>query len=276
MQTSWLARGGAFELAGELEPAQTLTTTFRLANVDMTLAGAVSRHELHQLMCEANASGAYHLPREEGSIHRTPVAGVMLAIMTRLDGYDPLDPRSASAAEIAGRRQALEYIRFLTDRVPGYADARLIALSVQAGIRETRRIVGDYRLTAADVYAAQTFPDAIGQCGAPVEDHHGGSDTKWVYIPESGVYDIPYRTLLPVGFDNVIVAGRCFSATHEAHASCRSMAQCMAMGQAAGTAAALAAQTDSSPRDLEIARLQGHLVGAGAIIFDTQHVLVEA
>lgn len=136
--------------------------------------------------------------------------------------------------------------------------------------------MGDYRLTADDVYAARVFPDAIGQCGAPVEDHHGGSDTKWVYIPDSGVYDIPFRTLLPTGLDNVIVAGRCFSATHEAHASCRSMAQTMAMGQAAGTAAALAVETDAAPRAIEIASLQDRLVASGAVLHTSQHVLVEA
>lgn len=262
--------GGAFERAGDLEPAQTLTTTFRLANVDTDRASRVPRAQLHALMRDANASGAYRLPREEGSIHRTPVPGVWLAIMTRLDGYDPTDPESLTAAEIAGRRQAREYIRFLIDQVPGYADARLIALSTQIGIRETRRIHGDYRLTVEDVLAAQKFPDTVGQCGAPVEDHHGGKDTKWVYIPESGVYDIPFRTLIPRDLDNVLVAGRCFSATHEAHASCRSIAQCMAMGQAAGTAAALAAVGGIAPRELPLARLQERLVADGAILFDAQ------
>jgi len=265
--------GSPFERAGDLEPAQTLTTTFRLANVDTSVAGKVPRSTLHQLMREANASGDYQLPREEGSIHRTPVAGVMLAIMTRLDGYDPTDPRSLTQAEVAGRQQSLEYIRFLVDRVPGYQHARLVALSAQIGVRETRRINGEYRLTADDVYAARKFPDSIGQCGAPVEDHHGGSDTKWVYIPDSGVYDIPFRTLVPANLDNVLVAGRCFSATHEAHASCRSMAQCMAMGQAAGTAAGLAVQGDTTPRDLDMSVLQDRLVADGAILFDEQQRL---
>jgi len=269
------ARAGApFERAGDLEPAQTLTTTFRLANVDMEEAVKVPKAELHKMMREANASGAFHLPREEGSIHRTPVPGVMLAIMTRLDGYDPTDPVSLTAAEIEGRRQAREYIRFLVSRVPGYQNARLIALSTQIGIRETRRVYGDYRLTVDDVLGARKFPDAIGQCGAPVEDHHGGKDTKWVYIADSGVYDIPFRTLIPEGLDNVLVAGRCFSATHEAHASCRSMAQCMAMGQAAGTAAALAAAETRDPRELDVGRLQERLIESGAILHDDQQMVL--
>ena len=259
--------GVPFEKAGERTSAQTLTTTFRLANVNMEQADKVRKAELHALMRAANASGDYHLPREEGSIHRTPVAGVMLGIMTRLDGYDPTDPVSLTVAEIAGRKQAEEYIRFLISCVPGYEHAQLVALSTQIGIRETRRVYGDYRLTADDVLRARLFADTIGQCGAPIEDHHGGKDTTWVYIPESGVYDIPYRTLLPQGVHNVLVAGRCFSATHEAHASCRSMAQCMVMGQAAGTAAALCVQHKQDPRDLPLDLLQQRLVADGAILW---------
>jgi hypothetical protein len=267
--------GVPYEKAGDLEAAQSLTTTFRLANVDVALAGKVTGKELHALMKEANESGLFHLPREEGSIHRTPIEGVMHSNMTRMDGYDPTDPVSLTQAEIEGRRQTREYVRFLQERVPGYARARLVWLSTQIGIRETRRVYGDYRLTIEDVMAARKFGDTVGQCGAPVEDHHGGSDTKWVYISDSGVYDIPFRTLIPQGLDNVLVAGRCFSATHEAHASCRSMAQTMTMGQAAGVAAAVCVQHDASPRTLNLQALQEHLVGMGAVLYDDQHVPAE-
>lgn len=266
--------GASYERAGDLEPAQTLTTTFRLANVDTSTATKVSRRELHQMMRDANAKGTHELPREEGSIHRTPVPGGMLAIMTRMDGYDPTDTRSLTAAEIAGRRQVREYVRFLTERVPGYQHARLVALSTQVGVRESRRVYGDYRLTGSDVMNARTFEDAIGQCGAPIEDHHGGSDTVWKYIPDSGVYDIPFRTLIPRDLDNVLVAGRCFSATHEAHASCRSMGQCMAMGQSAGTAAALCIRHRRDPRELPVHLLQDRLRRDGAVLSDEQQIIV--
>lgn len=268
--------GAPFERAGDIEPAQTLTTTFRVANVDMIQAGAVRKKELHALMQEAVSSGKYNLPREDGSIHRTPVDGVMLGIMTRLDGYDATNPVSLTQAEIEGRRQVRECVRFLVDRVPGYATARLVALSTQIGIRETRRVYGDYRLTVDDVLGARKFDDTVGQCGAPIEDHHPGRDTKWVYISNSGVYDIPYRTLIPQGLDNVLVAGRCFSSTHEAHASCRSMAQCMAMGQGAGTAAALCAIRGANPRELNITLLQNELLKTGAVLYEDQHHVVAA
>ena len=141
-----------------------------------------------------------------------------------------------TSAEMEGRRQALEYARFLVDRVPGYEQASLVALSSQIGLRETRRVYGDYRLTRDDVLAARQFDDQIGLCGAPIEDHHGGAGTgtTWEYLPDGTAVGIPLRTLIVRDGANVLAAGRCFSATHDAQASVRSMAQCMAMGQAAG------------------------------------------
>lgn len=157
-----------------------------------------------------------------------------------------------TAAEIEGRRQALEYARFLVERVPGYSGASLIALSSQIGLRETRRVEGDYRITRADVLAARSFDDQIGLCGAPIEDHHGGKGegTSWEYLPEGTAVGIPLRTLVPRQGVNVMVAGRCFSATHDAQASIRSMAQCMAMGEAAGTAAAMAVRRGGEVREV--------------------------
>ncbi|HKF86076.1 MAG TPA: FAD-dependent oxidoreductase, partial [Candidatus Limnocylindrales bacterium] len=171
--------GYGYELAGELDPAQTLTTTFRIANVDLERRRAVSKADVNTLMAEAAQTGAYDLPRREGSDHITPVEGMTATVMTRLDSYhrdetgrvvNATDPDLLTAAEIAGRRQALEYVRFLTDRVPGYERARLATLSTGIGVRETRRVYGDYRLTRDDVLAARRFDDAIGLCGAPIED----------------------------------------------------------------------------------------------------------
>ena len=142
----------------------------------------------------------------------------------------------------------------------------LIALGTQIGVRETRRVYGDARLTRDDVLTARRFDDAIGLCGAPIEDHHAGADTTWQYLPDGEAVGIPYRTLVVRDAANVLVAGRCFSATHDAHASVRSMAQCMAMGQAAGTAAAQAAATGRDPRDLDVAALRDRLRADGAIL----------
>ena len=267
--------GFGYETAGELDPAQTLTTTFRMANVDLDRRRTIPKTAFHALMAEAAASGDYDLPRREGSDHITPVDGVIATVMTRLDSFrrDPdgrivnaTDPWFLTEAEMAGRRQALEYVRFLVDRVPGYEHASLVALGTQIGVRETRRVYGDARLTRDDVLAARSFDDSIGLCGAPIEDHHGGSDTTWQYLPDGEVVGIPYRTLVVRDATNVLVAGRPFSATHDAHASVRSMAQCMAMGQAAGTAAAQAVAARCDPREIDVAVLRDRLRAGGAIL----------
>lgn len=190
----------------------------------------------------------------------------MATIMTRVADVDATDPEQLTAAEIAGRGQALEYERFLHDRVPGYENARIVALSTQIGVRETRRVYGRYRLTREDVLQAAKFPDVIGLCGAPIEDHHAGQNTRWSYLPEGETVDIPYGSLIPKNSEGLLVAGRCFSATHDAHASVRSMAQCMAMGQAVGFAAALSSIENVMPADLEIEKLQQELHEVGAVL----------
>ena len=275
--------GFEFETAGETDAAQTLTTTFRMVNVDLERRRAVPTAAFQALMAEAVQSGGYDLPRREGSDHATPVDGMTATVMTRLDSFrrdeagaivNATDPWFLTEAEMAGRRQALEYVRFLVDRVPGYERASLVALGTGIGVRETRRVYGDYRLTRDDVLTGRMFVDGIGLCGAPIEDHHAGADTVWEYLPDGVTVDIPYRSLIVREAANVLVAGRCFSATHDAHASVRSMAQCMAMGQAAGSAtamaAALAASSRGDPRAVKPDDLRDRLRRDGAILELTQ------
>lgn len=264
--------GFPFELAGEKDPAQTLTTTFKMVNVDIKKRKNVSKQEVNRLMEKASETGNYNLPRKEGSDHITPVDHMTATIMTRLKSYgirdgkviNATDPELLTKAEIEGRLQAIEYIRFLKDYVPGYEKAELSTFGFQIGVRETRRVYGEYRLTAEDVLSARKFEDQIGLCGAPMEDHHDGADTKWQYLPDQQCVGIPYKTLIPEGSANLLVAGRCFSASHVAHSSVRSMAQCMVMGEAAGTAASLAIKTGVTPLDVEVKELQDILKHNGA------------
>lgn len=267
--------GFSYELAGEIDPAQTLTTTFRMANVDQSRRQTVGKDEMQALMGAAADSGEYELPRREGSDHITPVAGMTATVMTRLDQVhhdddgnviNATDPDVLSRAEMAGRRQALEYARFLVDKVPGYEQASLIALSAQIGLRETRRVHGDYRVTGDDVRSARQFDDQIGLCGAPIEDHVPGTGTFWEYLPEGTAVGIPLRSLIARDGVNVLTPGRCFSATHEAQASIRSMAQCMAMGQAAGTVAALAAENAGLVRNVAFGSVRDRLIEDGATL----------
>jgi hypothetical protein len=186
--------------------------------------------------------------------------------MTRIPNVDATDPVELTAAEIEGRRQVREYHRFLRDRVPGFEKSVVVGTSPSIGVRESRRVIGDYQLTRADVLGARRFDDEIALCGAPIEDHGESGGTDWQYVPGGAVYGIPYRALLPSNIDGLLVAGRCFSSTHDAHASARSMATCMAMGQAAGTAAALAVAGNCLPRDVPADTLRARLRDGGQIL----------
>src|SRR5208283_4865530 len=145
--------------------------------------------------------------------------GCIATVAVRVGDTDATDPEQLTSAEIEGRRQAFVYEDFLRDMVPGYEKSKIIGLSHHIGVRETRRVYGEYRLTKEDCIGGQQFDDQIALCGAPIEH-------------EGGVYGVPYGTLVPKRRDELWVVGRCFSATHDAHASCRSMAQTMSMGQA--------------------------------------------
>ena len=259
------AAGAPFEGPAD-GPVQSLTTTFKMVNVDMERALKVTKKDLHALMAQAIASGRYDLPRKEGSIHITPVEGMMATNMTRVGDVDATDAEQLTRAEIEGRRQALAYASFLRDLVPGYERASMTGLSHQIGVRESRRIHGEYRLSRADVLAARDFDDAIARCGAPIEEHHAGGDTRWEYLPTGGTYGIPFRCLVPRDVDGLLVAGRCLSADHDAHASVRSMGQCMAMGQAAGVAAGLAVRAGIAPRAVPVTALRDRLVTLGAVL----------
>ena len=113
--------------------------------------------------------------------------------MTRIPNVDATDPGQLTRAEVEGRRQVQEYHRFLRDRVPGFERSVIVATSPAIGVRESRRVHGDYRLTRDEVLGGTRFADEIALCGAPIEDHGAGGDTAWQYVGDGGVYGIPYR-----------------------------------------------------------------------------------
>jgi hypothetical protein len=259
--------GVPFELAGtEGRPVQSLTTIFYMANVDGDRALSVSHTEFTDRMREAAKSGRYRLTRIGGSIHRTPHAGLIHANLTRVPNVDATDPFALTRAEIEGRRQAQEYARFLRSEIPGFEHAYLVMTSCHIGVRETRRLVGNYVLTGEDVVAGRKFEDAIACCSAPIEDHHAGKDVRWHYVEGDGYYHIPYRCLMHGGPDNLLVAGRCLSATHDGQASVRSSAPIMAIGEAAGVAGALALADGVKPPALDYSRLRRALLDQGVIL----------
>ncbi len=260
-----------YEKAGDLDPAQTLTTTFRMAGVDLDrFEAAGGKRMLSAKMTEAIETGRHPLPRKQGSAHAMVQRGCIATVAVRVAGMDATDFEQLGEAEREGRRQAFIYEAFFRDMVPGYEQAKIIGLAHQIGVRETRRVHGEYRLTRDDCLGGARFDDAVLLCGAPIEDHRdaagGEAETHWAYVERGLAYDVPYRTLVPRGRDELWVVGRCFSATHDAHASCRSMGQTMSMGQAAGTAAALSLADDCGGRDVDIAVLQERLRRLGAVL----------
>jgi hypothetical protein len=158
-------------------------------------------------------------------------------------------------------------IDWLLNYVPGFEDARLMDVIPHVGLRESRRIEGEYTLTEDDVMERYRFPDAVMACGYPLDMHSPGgeSDDSWFEFPQ-GYYQIPYRCLVPKAVDNLLVAGRCISVTHEALAAVRVMIPCMAMGEAAGAAAAMAVDAGAPPRSIDVGALRDRLKEQGAFI----------
>jgi hypothetical protein len=204
------------------------------------------------------------------------IDGCIATVAVRVADVDGTDVVALTAAESEGRRQAFVYEQFFRDQVPGYENSRIIGLAVGIGVRETRRVIGEYRLTRSDCLNVARFDDRVLLCGAPIEDHRVGTageeETAWAYVPGGEAYDVPYRCLIPQGQSNAWVVGRCFSATHDAHASCRSMAQTMSMGQAAGEAAAICIEEDLAANDIPVTTLQNRLRELGAILESSQSV----
>ena len=222
-------------------------------------------HGLWDLVREATQAGELRLPREDILFFATPHEEEVSVNSTRVTRVLGTDVWDLSFAEWASRRQMRQIAEFLRSYVPGFEDSYVAQSGVQVGVRETRRILGDYQLTADDVLAARKFDDAIARGAYPIDIHNPtGSGTVLKRLPPGEAYDIPLRCLMPRGTDGLIVAGRCISGTHEAHSSYRVMPIVMATGQAAGVCAALAARRGVLPRALAVDEVQRELVRQGA------------
>ncbi|WP_248929257.1 FAD-dependent oxidoreductase [Paenibacillus hamazuiensis] len=196
-----------------------------------------------------------------------PAADEVLVNCTRVQGLDATDVEQLTQAEEEGRRQVLLMAEFMQKHIPGFANASISSVGTQIGIRESRRIDGLYCLSLADVVQGRRFDDGIARSGYPVDLHDPtGKGIASAFIEGGGAYDIPYRCLIPKGIDNLLAAGRCISTSHEALATTRLTPSCMATGQAAGTAAALAAKGGTSVTDVDIERLRDALRQANAVI----------
>jgi hypothetical protein len=247
------------------------TMMFRVNGVDATVAGDAWR-TIPALMEAAEKRGGT-FPRKGAVVRPQKHTNEWRVNVTQVknpDGraVDGTDARALSGGEIEGRRQAISFFEFLRREAPGFADAYVVDIPPQLGIRETRRVNGRYQLTAEDVISCASFADTIGVNGWPVENHVAGDVVwRWPDIPASrGFNHLPYRMLVPVGFDNLLVAGRCASMTHEGQSAARVSGACFVMGQAAGTAAHLSLARNGGSADIPVDRLQETLQNDGAYL----------
>ena len=241
------------------------STMFRIGNVDAARAqAAIGEFKAIDALME-RAADRYDFPRRGAILRPQRNPGVWRANVTQLRNaagraVDATDARQLSAAEVEGRRQIVEYMRFLRAEVPGFEAAEIDEIAPQVGVRETRRIFGAYRLTGEDVLAGATFEDVIGLNAWPVEMHLAGR-IEWAFPrdADNAYNQLPWRMLVPQGPANLLVAGRCASMEHLGQSAARASGACFVMGQAAGTAAALRAAGSFG-----VARLQAALLAGGA------------
>ena len=187
--------------------------------------------------------------------------------ITRTTNIDPTIAEDITRAEISERKNVKNVVKAFRENIPGFEKAYLAFSSIRVGIREGRRIKGLYTLTEDEVVNQSEFEDGIARGAYPIDIHDPkGGNTQFTFIKEGGSYALPYRCLIPEGSANLIVAGRCASSTGKALGSVRLMACCMAQGQAAGTAAAIAVKDDVNPADVNISQLKEKLIDAGAIL----------
>jgi hypothetical protein len=253
---------------------QPMTLMFRMADFEKRAFEAyISQHPdqwrgvhgLWDLIRMAEEQGELELPREDILFFATPHPHEVAVNSTRVSQVLGTDVWELTLAEWRSRRQMQQISAFLRKYVPGFAHSYLVQSGVHVGVRETRRIIGEYQLTVQDILAARKFADVIARSTYPVDIHNPkGSGTLLKRVPSGDAYDIPLRALLPQRVDNLIVAGRCISGTHEAHSSYRVMPVSMATGHAAGVCAALAAQQEKSPRDVPTQAVQEMLLAQGA------------
>ena len=229
-------------------------------------------HGLWDLVRKATAAGELKLPREDILFFATPHEGEVSVNSTRVTRVLGTDVWDLSYAEWMSRRQMRQIAEFLKQYVPGFEKSYVMQSGVNVGVRETRRIIGDYQLTADDVLSARKFDDAIARGAYPVDIHNPtGTGTVLKRLPPGEAYDIPLRCLMPQNAQGLIVAGRCISGTHEAHSSYRVMPIVMATGQAAGVTAAIAARRGAQPREVGVREIQHELVRQGASLRKELH-----
>ena len=282
------AAGAPFDVGRDDDGlVQPMTLMFRMVEFERPRFAAYVRdnptqwrgvHGLWDLIRKAAEEGRLELPREDLLFFATPHEREVSVNSTRVGGGVGIDVWDLTVAESVARRQMRQIAAFLRRDVPGFEAAYVAQSGVNIGVRETRRVRGDYRLTADDVLTARKFPDVVARGSYPIDIHNPkGTGTRLENLPPGEAYDIPLRCLVPQGVERLLVAGRCISGSHEAHSSYRVTPIAMATGQAAGVCAALAARSGTTPRQIDAGHVQEELLTQGANLGDVgrRHGLVD-
>ena len=245
---------------------QPMTLCFRLGNVDVPKFLAC-REELNKKYAAARESGEITNPRENILVFKTPIKNVLHFNTTRVVKKDPTSPIDVTEAEIIARRQVYELYNFMKRNAEGLENSFLMMTASEIGVRESRMIVGDYVLTEEDIVCCTKFDDAIAACNYGIDIHNPeGTGTRTYDFPDGEFYTIPYRSLIPKGAENMLVAGRCISSDHGAQSSYRIMPVVCCIGEAAGSAVGLAVKQNCTVREIDVRELQNELKRNGAYI----------
>ena len=263
-------RSGGLSHFGKDGDIQSMTFTFRMTDVDWEKYGDFKLEDIWSKTSEASDTGEYLLPRKHPFIFKAPNKKQAIMNATSIVAKDgrtlyPTKTLDLTEAEFLGRKQVREYERFVQNYIPGFENAYLMDTASQIGIRQSRTIVCDYTLKNEDVVKAKKFDTAIVRSAWPIELHLGENGVKVINLDED-YYEIPFETLIPKNINNLLVAGRCISAEHEALASCRVVAQCFEEGAAAGLAALQIIKDNRTTRTLSVEKLRKKMIEKGSLL----------
>lgn len=234
------------------------------ANCDLHKYLAVSG--FFGLVAQAKKNGDFPLPRDRVLFFQSIRSGEVLINMTRVTKLSGVNAEDLTTAEFEAHKQIEIIISFLKKYIPGFADARLRTIAASTGVRESRRIIGMETLNSDMVVNSETCDDSVAVCAFPIDIHDPvGSELNWMRKEKVCCYDIPYGVMVPQKVSNLLVTGRCISATHEAIASARITATAMALGQAAGAAASMAVNEKVACSEVSVTELQELLANQGAV-----------
>ncbi len=245
---------------------QPMTLNFSIGNVDPEKFEE-NVGKIVDLWKEEKKKGYIKNPMDGIMVFHTCFPTIVQLNATRVVKHNPVDGEDVTRADIEAREQMFELHNFLKNNVPGFENSMVLSSAIQTGVRESRMIDGEHILTSEELVACTRFDDAIAAGNYDIDIHNPeGSGTSHYFFPAGQYYTIPYRSLIPKNADNLLVAGRCISATHEAQASIRIMPIVCTLGEAAGTAAALAIKNGQSVRDVDVTALKNQLVAQKAFI----------